>query len=85
MKPACYQDHLDGKPIFQKVGGEFVRVAIGRGRFCETIAGKTFFCGWSWENHPIGGSQGHLHVTRYNTIHEYRMYTSGDPALWIED
>lgn len=84
MKPACYQDHLDGKPIFQKVGGEFVRVAIGRGQICNTISGKTFFCGWSWDNHPIGGSQGHLPFVRYMSAQSMRLTTGNEPTLWVQ-
>lgn len=83
MQPACYQDLLDGKTLFQKMGQKFVEIEPGTGRRCSTIAGETFFMGWRWKDSSIGGSQGHLHLQRYSTATGYRMATQSEPRLYV--
>jgi len=85
LRPACFQDVLEGKSLFQKVGNKMLEVWLGAGRYCDGISGETYHLGWKWKGIDIGGSQGHVHVNRYRSASEYRMYTQSEPVLWAED
>jgi len=85
LRPACFQDVLEGKPLFQKVGGETVEVRLGVGRYCSTISGETYHMGWMWKDRDVGGSQGHVQVRQFRSLSHYQMETQSTPVLWAED
>jgi len=91
VRPACYQDLLDSKPLFQKMrvadgGPELVRIIPGGGRHCPAnMAGPSFLLSWRWADSAVGGSQGHLPIARYETASQYRRARQADPVLFVAE
>lgn len=89
LKPACYQDLLDGKTLYHRVGKgqtgcEFLEIVPGRAQYCPSnMTGPSYLLGWRWtdSNH---GSQGHLPVQRYKTVSDYVLEHQSYPALYVE-
>lgn len=90
FKPACYQDLLDGKPLFHRVSRgrsneAFLEIVPGQGRLCPSnMAGPSFLLGWQWKGINVGGSQGHLPIETYETESAYQMARQSNPVLYVE-
>lgn len=92
--PACHQDLLDGKTLYERVERgrgtpdrrhEFVEIVPGHARHCPAnMAGESYLLYWMWKGIDIGGSQGHLPVHRYKSESDFASQRQSSPRLFVE-
>lgn len=87
LRPACYQDLVDGRQVFEKAATCLVEVDVQLpGRHCPSnMAGESYLLNWSTKGAPsIGSSQGHVFVQRFKDDTSYRTQTQAHPRLFVQ-
>jgi hypothetical protein len=87
LRPACYQDLVDGRQVFEKAATCLVEVDVQLpGRHCPSnMAGESYLLNWSTKGaSSMGSSQGHVFVRRFRDETSYRTETQGQPRLYVQ-
>lgn len=93
MRPASYQDFLDGKTLYYRrtrynahlYANEFTPVRVTRaGPMRSSMIGDYHTCAYFTEgsDYPITGK---LFVYPFRTASQFRIETSCDPYLWVAE
>lgn len=86
LRPACYQDLVDGRQVFEKAATCMVEVDVQMpGRACPSnMAGESYLLNWTTKSAPsMGSSQGHVFVQRFRDEASYRIQTQAQPRLFV--
>lgn len=83
-RPACYQDLLEGRPVYHRVGQEMKEAELGWGSHHDREGREIYHVSWGWKRAALGGGQGDVPVYRYSSAAEQKQATSGDTRLWVD-
>jgi hypothetical protein len=84
IRPACFDDLLEGRRIVQKIGDEKIEIVYSSGTFSNGITGETYLCDWGWKGRDVGGSRGHVHVRKFRSAINFRITTHDEPRLYVD-
>ncbi|QBQ74432.1 hypothetical protein BcepSauron_052 [Burkholderia phage BcepSauron] len=93
MKPACFQDYVDGKTLYYRrtrydarlFPDEFTPVRVTHaGPLKSPMPGDLHHVSWLTEGMTYA-QHGRLFVRRYRDASHFRIETSCDPSLWVEE